>query len=92
MARGGDTWPAGFPPRRSTAWSMAIASGRSKATVPVRSAIIGAVLAVASIVGAVTFGANLDRLVSTPALYGVTWNAGLDDQFGALSAHRCWGR
>ncbi len=23
--------------------------------------------------------------VSTPALYGVTWNAGLDDQFGALS-------
>ncbi len=76
---------AGFPPSAVNGLSMAIASGRSKATVPVRSAIIGAVLAVASIVGAVTFGANLDRLVSTPALYGVTWNAGLDDQFGALS-------
>jgi ABC-type lipoprotein release transport system permease subunit len=37
-----------------------------------RSVIAGAVVAVAALVSAITFGASLDRLVNTPRLYG--WN------------------
>ena len=40
---------------------------------PVRTTIIGAALAIASVAAAITFAASLDHLVSTPRLYGWTW-------------------
>ena len=39
-----------------------------------RSAILGAVLAVVVLVTTVTFGASLNNLVSHPSLYGWNWN------------------
>ncbi|HLX88066.1 MAG TPA: FtsX-like permease family protein, partial [Acidimicrobiales bacterium] len=45
--------------------------------VPVRSAIIGATLALGVLMATVTFGASLDTLVSTPRLYGWNWDAAL---------------
>ena len=46
--------------------------GRGRTAVPVRSALLGAVLAVALVVATLTFGSGLQSLVSHPALYG--WN------------------
>ena len=50
--------------------------GRS--AVPLRSAILGAILAVTVVVATVTFGSSLDTLVSHPALYGWNWNYDID--------------
>ena len=48
------------------------AAGRT--AVPVRSALLGAVLAVALVVATLTFGSGLQSLVSHPALYGWDWS------------------
>ena len=48
--------------------------GDSRAT-PVRAALAGLSLAVAAVAATVTFGANLDDLVETPAEYGWGWDA-----------------
>ena len=53
---------------------FALEPGRGRNTVPVRSAILGAVLAVTVVTGAFTFGSSLDTLVSRPSLYGWNWN------------------
>lgn len=45
-----------------------------RTSAPVRSALIGAVLAVVTVVATVTFGSGLHTLVSRPALYGWNWN------------------
>ncbi len=52
-------------------------SGRGANAAPVRSAILGAVLAVVVLVTTVTFGASLNNLVSHPSLYGWNWNYAL---------------
>ena len=76
---------AGLPPAAVSGLEMAFVPGRGQAAVPVRSTFIGAALAVAAVVGALTFGASLGHLVSSPSLYGVAWDMGLDAQFQALS-------
>ncbi len=73
--------------RSVTAWGLPISAvaglrfgldpGRGRNAAPVRSAILGAVLAVVVVVTTVTFGASLDSLVSHPALYGWNWNYAL---------------
>jgi putative ABC transport system permease protein len=54
----------------------------------VRSAVLGLAVAVAAVGGAVTFGANLLRLVDTPVLYGQTWDVAFDGQFGTITAQQ----
>jgi hypothetical protein len=44
---------------------------------PVRSALVGAVLAVMIVVTTLTFGSSLNTLVSHPSLYGWNWNYAL---------------
>ena len=44
---------------------------------PVRSAILGATLAMVVVVATIGFGASLNTLVSHPALYGWNWNTGV---------------
>ena len=51
---------------------FALERGRGRTAVPVRSTLLGAVLAVALVVSTLTFGSGLQSLVSRPALYG--WN------------------
>ena len=53
-----------------------------------RSALLGLAVAVAAVAGAVTFGANLLRLVDTPVLYGQTWDVAWDGQFGSVTAQQ----
>jgi hypothetical protein len=63
---------------------MALEPGQGRTAVPVRATLAGALIGLAAVATAVTFGVSLDRLVSTPELYGRTWDAVVDAQFGAL--------
>jgi hypothetical protein len=71
------TTTAGVPISLATGLRFALKSGRGANAAPVRSAILGAVLAVAVLVTTVTFGASLNNLVSHPSLYGWNWNYAL---------------
>ena len=62
---------------------LALEPGRGRTAVPVRSALVGSVIAVAAVAAAFTFGSNLVHLVRTPRLYGQTWDVAIDAQFGA---------
>ena len=68
---------------------MALEPGRGRTAVPVRTTIVSALLAIATVTGAVVFAASLDHLVSTPRLYG--WNWDVQDRHVADSARagRC---
>jgi hypothetical protein len=65
---------AGLPPTAVTGIRFALEPGSGANATPVRSAILGAALAVVTLVATVTFGASLDSLVAHPALYGWNWN------------------
>jgi hypothetical protein len=64
---------SGLPLTAVTGIRFALEPGVGRSSVPVRSAILGAVLAVVVVVSTVTFGASLRTLVSHPALYGWNW-------------------
>jgi hypothetical protein len=53
---------------------MALEPGRGRTAVPVRSAILGATLAIATLIAALTFWSSLQHLVSTPRLSGFVWD------------------
>ncbi len=63
---------AGIPVSGIAGLRFALESGRGRSTVPVRSVILGAVLAITVVTATLTFGASLDTLISHPGLYG--WN------------------
>ncbi len=52
---------------------FALEPGAGRSAAPVRSAILGGLLAVVVVTATVTFGASLDTLVSHPPLYGWNW-------------------
>jgi ABC-type lipoprotein release transport system permease subunit len=57
---------------------MALEPGRGSTAVPVRTTIVGASIALATVIGALTFAASLDHLVSTPRLFGWDWDVLVD--------------
>jgi hypothetical protein len=57
---------------------FALEPGRGRTAVPVRSVLVGTVLAVAMVVATLTFASGLGTLVSHPALYGWNWNYALN--------------
>jgi hypothetical protein len=63
---------AGLPPSGVAGLRFALEGGRGRRTVPVRSVILGAILAIVVVATTLTFGASLNTLVSHPNLYG--WN------------------
>jgi hypothetical protein len=68
---------AGLPVSMETGLRFATQAGRGRNAAPVRSAMLGGVLAVTVLVSAVTFGSSLNSLVSHPAYYGWNWNYAL---------------
>jgi FtsX-like permease family len=60
---------------------LALEPGRGPTAVPVRSALLGAVLAVLIVAATLTFGSGLSTLVSHPALYGWNWNYALTSNY-----------
>jgi hypothetical protein len=74
-----------------TGLRFALEPGRGRSAAPVRSAILGAILAVTVLAATVTFGASLDGLVSHPSLYGWNWDYAMLAAFGGqenLPAHQ----
>ncbi len=65
---------AGFSPSATIGARMALEPGRGATAVPVRTALISAVVAVGVVVATLTFGTNLTRLADTPRLQGWNWD------------------
>ena len=62
---------------------FALEGGRGRTSVPVRSSILASrPLAVAVVVGTLTFGNSLHTLIGTPRLYGWNWSAMLESDAG----------
>jgi ABC-type lipoprotein release transport system permease subunit len=76
---------AGAPVSAVTGVRFALDSGHGRTSVSARSAVLGLAVAVAAVAGAVTFGANLGRLVDTPRLYGQDWDIAVELQFQAIT-------
>ena len=74
----------GARPSTTVGVRMALESGRGRTAVPMRATLTGAIIGLAAVIAAVAFGASLDRLVSTPRLYGQDWDILSDTQFGAV--------
>lgn len=79
---------SGLPPAAVTGVRMALEPGHGRGAVPVRATLAGALIALAAVTTALTFAASLDRLVSTPRLFGRTWDVVIDGQFGAIPRAR----
>jgi ABC-type lipoprotein release transport system permease subunit len=71
---------AGAPASTVIGVRMAVEPGRGPSAVPVRSALLGATVAVAAVAGGLAFTAALDRLVATPALQGWAWDVTVGDE------------
>jgi ABC-type lipoprotein release transport system permease subunit len=92
----GGARPAARPPRAAPVLEsvtatvgirLALQRGAGRTALPVRSTIAAAVVGVAALTGALVFSASLGHLLASPALYGVTWQAGVDNlQNGTLNA------
>jgi ABC-type lipoprotein release transport system permease subunit len=70
----------GAPPSALIGVRYALERGRGRQPVPVGTALLGMVLAVAALCATAVFGASLTRLVSSPALYGVPFQAQFADE------------
>ena len=64
----------GLGPGAVTGVRMALEPGRGSTALPVRSGLVAAIVAVAGLVGALTFGTSLERLGDTPARFGKPWD------------------
>jgi FtsX-like permease family len=54
---------------------LAVQPGAGRTAVPIRSTIASAVVGVAALTAAIVFSASLGHLLASPRLYGVTWDA-----------------
>jgi hypothetical protein len=70
-------WAAGLPAPAAEGVRLALDPGAERGRAPVRSAILGTVLATVVLLATVTFGASLTALVSHPSLYGWNWTYAL---------------
>ena len=68
---------SGLPVSAVVGIGFALQPGGGRRAAPVRSAILGAALAVIVVVATLTFGASLHSLVSHPSLYGWNWDYAL---------------
>jgi hypothetical protein len=66
---------AGLPPSLLIGSRLAVEPGQGRRAVPVRSALIGAIVGVLGVVGCLTFRAGLADTAHDPARSGVVWDA-----------------
>src|SRR5262245_18105065 len=70
----------GAPPSALIGVGHALERGRGRRPVPVGTALLGMVMAVAALCATAVFGASLTRLISSPALYGAPFQAEFTNQ------------
>lgn len=71
-------------PTAAVGLRMAAEPGRGRTAVPVRSTLAGTIIALAAVIAALIFGTNLNRLVTTPHLFGQTWDMALSRDFSTI--------
>jgi hypothetical protein len=74
---------SGLPPTAVTGIRSALGPASGREAAPVRSGLLGSVIAVVVVVASITFGSSLGFLVSHPPLYGWGWNYALLAGFSA---------
>lgn len=74
-----------FPPALDVGFRLAVEPGRGRSAVPVRSALIGAIVGVLGVVGCLTFRAGLDNAVKSPERSGVVWDYALGASEGPVA-------
>jgi len=72
----------GFPAPAVAGLRFSLEAGHGRSAVPVRSVLVGAVLAVTVVVATLTFASGLNTLVTHPALYGWNWNYAIEPEGG----------
>jgi hypothetical protein len=72
IARGAES--LGLPVSALVGVRFALEPGRGRTEVPVRSTLMGTILAVTLLVSTLTFSSGLSTLVSHPSLYGWNWS------------------
>ena len=70
----------GAPPSGVIGVRHALERGRGRRPVPVGTALLGMVMAVAALCATAVFGASLTRLISSPGLYGAPFQAEFTNQ------------
>ena len=75
---------AGGPPSAVIGTRLAFESGQGAAALPARTAAVGAVVAVAAVTAALTFGSSLGHLAGAPALQGWAGDAIVGNPRGRL--------
>ena len=65
---------AGLPPALAVGSRLAVEPGRGRRAVPVRSALVGALVGVLGVVGCFTFRAGLTDAADSPQRSGIVWN------------------
>ena len=73
----------GLPAPAVAGLRFSLERGHGRSAVPVRSALIGAVVAVMVVVATITFGSGLSTLVSHPSLYGWNWSYAINSPGGS---------
>ena len=68
---------SGAPPSAVVGTRLALEPGRGRTAVPVRTTLIGALVAIVALVSALTWGSSLRALVDQPRLYGWDWDTTL---------------
>ena len=68
------TQMAGMPVAATVGVHFALEPGHGRTEVPVRSVLVGSVMAVTLLVATTTFASGLSTLISRPALYGWNWS------------------
>ncbi len=77
---------AGASPAFVVGMRMALQPGRGRTAAPVRSVMTSIAISVVLVVATIGFAADLNRLVTTPRLYGLTWDAAVGSMFGRIPA------
>ncbi len=73
---------AGLPLPAVASMRLALESGHGRTPVPARAVIVGAVVAVVTLVASLVFGTSLRSLVDRPQLYGWDWDLTVLDESG----------
>jgi hypothetical protein len=75
---------AGLPPAFVVGSRLAIEPGRGRRAVPVRSALVGAIVGVLGVVACFTFRAGITDAVDSPQRSGVVWDYGVVNYAGLV--------
>ena len=86
----GSAWSPRWLWLRPVVWMgtvQGLRAGRGASSVPVRASVVSLVIASSGLAAALTFGASLNHMLATPALYGWSWDAHIYDAGNTGTGH-----